>query len=308
MLRSVLKGAVESLLLRTGVGAIARARLHSHGLVLAYHNVVPDGEALQGDRSLHLPRARFSAQLDELQRSCDVVPLTSLFNEPSRSAGRPRVAITFDDAYRGAVEIGVAELARRGLPATIFVAPAFVGGRSFWWDALAGPGEEGIDERFRACALELDGGLDPVIRSRALRAGLIERVPAPYALAATEAELKGATRVAGITLGSHTWSHPNLTRLDAAELRQELVLPLEWLRERFDGVIEWLSYPYGLSSPAVERAAAEVGYEGALRVAGGWIPTRDPDRYSLPRLNVPAGLSHDGFCLRLSGLLAEREG
>jgi peptidoglycan/xylan/chitin deacetylase (PgdA/CDA1 family) len=305
-LRSRLKGAVEPLLIRSGTAAVARALSRSRRLVLAYHNVVPGPDTVQGDRSLHLSREQFSAQLDLLKQSCEVVPLASLLAGARTSAGRPRVAITFDDGYRGAVRIGVDELARRGLPATIFVAPAFVGGRSFWWDALGGPGGEGIDDRFRARALDRDRGLDPEIRQRASREGLTERALGQYAVAATEAELREATRIPGITLGSHTWSHPNLTRLNQGELRDELASPLEWLRQRFDRVIPWLSYPYGLSSPAVERAVEEAGYEGALRVAGGWISTRVLNRYALPRFNVPAGLSREGFHLRVSGLFAGR--
>src|SRR5207248_1166972 len=79
-----------------------------------------------------------------------IVPLEELLG-PSRPGRRPRAAITFDDGYRGTALIGVAELAQRGLPATLFVVPGFVGRGPFWWDALAA-----------------EGGVDPVVRGRAL--------------------------------------------------------------------------------------------------------------------------------------------
>lgn len=50
------------------------------------------------------------------------------------------------------------EVARRGLPATIFVAPKFLGGAGFWWDELAGSAGPGLDDRLRAHALEALGG------------------------------------------------------------------------------------------------------------------------------------------------------
>jgi peptidoglycan/xylan/chitin deacetylase (PgdA/CDA1 family) len=106
-----------------------------------------------------------------------------------------------------------------------------------------------------------------------------------------------------MALASHTWSHPNLCRIARERVDQELRLPLEWLQARFDRVVNWMSYPYGISSPEIESLVQESGYEGALRVEGGWL-TGPPvsQSFRLPRFNVPAGISLDGFALRLAGL------
>jgi peptidoglycan/xylan/chitin deacetylase (PgdA/CDA1 family) len=299
---------LEGVLARGAAGVLSRSRIRSWGLVLAYHNIVAGSGATRGDRSLHLPRARFAEQLDYLARTTEVVPLSAM-RDPPGASGKPRVAITFDDAYRGAVTLGVGELARRGIPATIFVAPAFLGGRSFWWDALAGPdGQSGLTAEFRELALERYAGRDSSIRGEAGRHRVVEAYPGPHALTATEEELRAATEAPGITLGSHSWSHPNLARVSREELRRELLEPLDWLRSRFAPVIPWLAYPYGRSSAEVEAAAAAAGYDGALLVAGGWIPAGGPQPFRVPRYNVPAGLSNDGFALRLAGLLAARAG
>ncbi|MDR0787717.1 MAG: polysaccharide deacetylase family protein [Gemmatimonadota bacterium] len=298
----MLKQLIETVLVESGIPRLARARLGGQALVLAYHNVVPERETARGDLSLHLPRRAFAAQLDTLLRTHDVVSLEEAVRSDPH-ARRPRIAITFDDAYRGAVLCGVEELSRRGLPATIFVAPAFTGGGTFWWDALAG--EHGLDESLRAEALGTLQGKDHLVRARAAERGLMEHPLPWYQTAADESELADAIRVPGIRLGSHTWSHPNLAALGNAELHEELRRPLVWLQQRFPGALPWLTYPYGLSSAAVERAAAEEGYKGALRVAGGWMnPAGTPAPFALPRYNVPAGLSTRGFTLRTAGLLA----
>ena len=67
----------------------------------------------------------------------------------------------------------------------------------------------------------------------------------------------------------------------------------------------WLSYPYGLTSPTAAQAVERAGYVGAFLVEGGWLPRQQRfyHPFALPRLNVPAGLSVEGFQLRLSGLL-----
>ncbi len=301
--RARLKRSAELLLSGAGAARAARWYRRRGTLVLAYHNVVPHGEPRGGDRSLHLPQREFASQLELIGRTHEVVPLERLA-EP-RSGGRPRAVITFDDAYEGAVTAGVHELARRGMPATVFVAPAFVGGRSFWWDVLADP-DRGLEPSFRDRALARLRGEDEEIRGWAARAGMEAREVAPHMRAATESRLADAVRAGGITLASHTWSHPNLAALDAEALEREMERPLRWLRERFGAALPWLSYPYGLSSPAVEDAARRAGYTGAFRVEGGWLlqDFAGAPRFALPRVNVPAGGSLEYFSLLTSGLLA----
>ncbi len=297
--RAALKACFEAGLVRSGVPALHRAARARRALVLAYHNVVPDSYPAFGDRSLHLPRGLLVRQLESLLATHTVVPLEQVLDAPV-AGRRPRAAITFDDGYRGAVLLGVAELAKRGVPATLFVVPSFVGKGPFWWDALAA--ERGVDPALRARALDELRGKDQEVRGWAAR----ERIPSAavpeWALVASEEELRGATRHSGITLGSHTWTHPNLARLRDAALREELRRPLVWLRERFTSVIPWLSYPYGLATPAVETAAQEAGYTAALALGGGWFPPTRVNRWAVPRENIPSGLSENGFVIRSSGL------
>jgi peptidoglycan/xylan/chitin deacetylase (PgdA/CDA1 family) len=305
-----LKHLAERTLTATGVARLARQRLRGRTLVLAYHNIVPDDGVVAGDRSLHLPRREFARQLDRLQNSFDVVPLGALW-ELGRSSGvarsgsrargrRPRIAITFDDAYAGAVNAGVEELVKRKMPATIFVAPALLGIVP-WWDILAEQHGGVMPDELREHALrELGGRTDAILKERkATREG---NWGVGLAKIASEAELSRAAARPGISLGSHTWSHQNLTCLSGATLDTELSRPMEWLRSRFPSVVSWVSYPYGLFSDAVESAARGCGYDGAFRIEGGWVRRSIASPYAVPRLNVPSGLSIDGFRLRLSGL------
>lgn len=276
------------------------ARMRSRALILAYHNVVPDGFEGQGDRSLHLALSLFRRQLDLLQAHCRVTSLPDLL-EYGPGLDRLSVAITFDDAYVGAVELALPELAQRGLPATLFVAPGLLGARSFWWDELAqGPG--GLSATRRRAALDTHQG-----RSDAVRAAFHDprsgtSLPQWYACA-EETPVRSLAHSEGLTLGAHSWSHPNLTRLTAQELIPELTRPLEWLASTNARTLRALAYPYGLHSPEVQAAARAAGYDAALRVEGGWLGREAGDRLAVPRFNIPAGLSEDGFMLRLSGVI-----
>lgn len=299
------KRLVEKGLRRTGVASAFRAA-HRHAvLVLAYHNIVPHGEPIVGDRSLHLEQHKFAEQLDWIRRTYDVVPLTAIFSDV-RTGARPTAAITFDDAYHGAVTVGAKELADRDMPATIFVAPAFIGGNPFWWDLLAAPGKNGLSTEMRQyCIDALEGRHDRVLAWAKERNIAIRGVPR-HQTGATENELVHCALHGTISFGAHTWSHPNLSRLrDATELELELRRPLEWLRARFDDIAPWLAYPYGITSDETAAAVQRAGYDGALLVSGKLVTRTDLDRrrFMIPRLNVPAGLSVDGLALRSSGLL-----
>lgn len=300
------KAFVEKGIRWVGLPAALRTAYRHHVMVLAYHNIVPDGESIIGDRSLHLERRQFARQLDWIRRTYDVVPLTAIFDD-QQTRGRPRAVITFDDAYRGAVVAGVQELVDRDMPATIFVAPAFVGGRPFWWDVLAAERGSALSAEVRQYAVDvLDGRNDRVLAWARENNVMIRRVPS-HQTVATEEELASCARLGKITLGSHTWSHPNLSRvLTTSDLEAELRIPLEWLQSRFECAIPWLTYPYGIASNDAAGAARRVGYHGALLVSGGLAKRTELNRrrYMMPRLNVPSGLSLDGLALRSTGMLS----
>ena len=293
-LRQVTKRVIEKTLRLAGGYP---SRMAGRSLILAYHNVVLDGEAGRGDRSLHLPFSRFRRQLDLIQAHCQVSPLRDLLDNRPATEG-PRIAITLDDAYCGAVELAIPELERRGLPSTLFVAPGLLGARSMWWDEVADK-SEGLSDAQRLELLERQAG-----RGADILAG-IKSVPSALPTSygcASEEQVRALVGQSQIVLGAHSWSHPNLARLDPRSLSDELCRPLEWLRSAGSPSLALLAYPYGLSSPAVEVAAEAAGYSGGLLVEGGWLTGRE-QRWRIPRFNVPAGLSEDGFILRLSGML-----
>ena len=299
-----LKRSIEHLLVVAGPSSLARRFASASTLILAYHNVVPDGETGGRDRSLHLPRQQFAAQLELLARTHEVVPLKDVLEEVPRRSRRPRAAITFDDGSWGALSAGVAELRRVGLPATLFVTPGRLGRHAFWWDRLGAPDDGEVPADIRRHALTVLRGEDEAIVAWAGHRVAAQATVPECARTATEAELAQALNVPGISVGAHTWSHPNLAALGATELQAELERPLEWLRSRWPATLPVVSYPYGLTSPRVREAARQAGYRAGFLISGGWLsPRRSWASFELPRLNVPAGVSAEGFELRTSGLV-----
>jgi peptidoglycan/xylan/chitin deacetylase (PgdA/CDA1 family) len=299
--RRILKARIERALSSAPAGRIVRDRIRGKRLILAYHGIVPHGEIPAGERALFVSQRNFAEQLDAVASIADVVALDRL-DAPGN--GRPRVAITFDDAYRGAVNEGVGELVKRGFPATIFVAPGRLDDHIFWWDALS-HGSPELDQTVRHHALHRLGGSDERVRTWAskIRLPASDALPA-YAQTATRAELQRALSHPGITVGSHTWSHANLAALDDVEIASEIQESRDWLRANFgEKAIPWIAYPYGLDSDKAHKLAASAGYSGGLRIGGGWHNLTEASPLARPRLNVPGSLSIAGFRARILGVV-----
>jgi len=328
-LRHRVKRAIERMLVASGAAALARFQQAPSTAILAYHGVVPDGASPTGDVSLHISRSRFAEHLDRVMESHDVVPLTEVFPDdraarggaaPARTSrrrptggrsasteagsARARCVLTFDDAYLGAMTVGLEEVRRRGLCATVFVSPGLLGSEGFWWDRLAPTGGAPLEPDVRTHALERLGGRQGAVLDWARREGRSLATLPDWARPASPERLDEEVAKGGVTLGAHMWTHPNMAAGERDDLRRELARTTAWLEERRDVAVPWLAYPYGLhdaGSVAVARGAVA----GALRVDGGLAERggrMTEDRYRVPRINVPSGLSADGLALRMAGI------
>lgn len=291
----VAKASAEYLIDFAGVPELLRRQHRNDRMVLAFHNVIGPGATAAGERPLHLPVSDFADFVEELARTHDIIALDDILM-PRGRARRPAAAITFDDAYVGCVEYALPELAKRGLPSTVFVTPGLLGARACWWD-LAWETHGPLPQARKDHALdELRGDSAAIIAELAL---------APQAALlpiATEADLCRAARMPGVTFGAHGWTHRNLAALGPAELADELRRPLAWLRERFAVTRPWVAYPYGRWGPHVSTAAADAGYTMGFRADYGWITPTPSDVHAMLRFSVGAGTSLRGFRQRCSGI------
>ena len=89
----------------------------------------------------------------------------------------------------------------------------------------------------------------------------------------------------GVSIGAHTVSHRNLTKLTAAEVGTELTQPRQTIAARLGEVPAFMAYPYGRYNQAVETQAQEAGYQGAC---GGLLGVNraGADRFALRRVVI----------------------
>ncbi|HCX34484.1 MAG TPA: polysaccharide deacetylase [Rhodocyclaceae bacterium] len=90
---------------------------------------------------------------------------------------------------------------------------------------------------------------------------------------------------AGITVGSHTLSHPRLTELSAGEAAREIRESKLRLEDLLGEPVRYFAYPYGLYDETVKRTVAEAGYRAACSTRPGFN-RQDEDRFALRRIDV----------------------
>ena len=155
------------------------------------------------------------------------------------------VAITFDDGFRSVEEIAAPLLREHGLPATVFVVTDHVGGTNAW------------------------SGSSPA------------NIPVLPLL-----DWNGLARLtnAGMSLGAHSRTHPDLTAVPLARAQDEIEGSLTALERRTGVRPSSFAYPYGRINDAVVRVAA-AACECACTAELRPIEALD-DRWRLPRLDA----------------------
>jgi peptidoglycan/xylan/chitin deacetylase (PgdA/CDA1 family) len=158
------------------------------------------------------------------------------------------VAVTFDDAYRSVLELAMPIMSRLGFVGTVFAPTDYVGSRAVW---------PGIDHW-------VGGAHDREL----------------HTMSWTDLRMLAD---AGWEIGSHTCSHPHLTRLADAGLAAELASSRRCCEEMLQRPCRSLAYPYGDHDARVVRATQAAGYDAAATLPEQ-VASPDPLRW--PRVGV----------------------
>jgi len=137
------------------------------------------------------------------------------------------VGLTFDDGYEDNYRVALPILQTYGFTATVFLVTDYVGtDRPLEHDRLAGRSAE---------------------TSRLVSWSQVREM----------ADL-------GFRFGSHTCTHPDLTRLDDGDLERELEASKHTIEDRTGRAVEYFCYPEGWVDERVIRAVEAAGYRGAV--------------------------------------------
>ena len=187
------------------------------------------------------------------------------FHEAVTRPGVRTLAVTFDDAYLSVLDLARPVLDRLGVPATVFVPTDYPDRPD---RAMAWPGIE-----------QWIGGE----HEHELRPMSWDQI--------------GELADAGWEIGSHTRSHPHLTKVDDARLEDELAGSRAVCEQRLGRPCLTIAYPYGDYDARIAEAAGRAGYEAA-----GTLPVKLSPRRALewPRVGIYHGDDERRFALKVS--------
>jgi peptidoglycan/xylan/chitin deacetylase (PgdA/CDA1 family) len=105
----------------------------------------------------------------------------------------------------------------------------------------------------------------------------------------------------GVELGSHSMTHPDLTKLKSKELEREIRESKRILEERLGNPIDGFSYPFGLFNNQVISALKDAGYKWAVTTSDSiWEGMANP--YRIRRISI-SGLDSEWLLrAKLNGL------
>jgi peptidoglycan/xylan/chitin deacetylase (PgdA/CDA1 family) len=224
----------------------------SRAVVLCYHSIHPRLPFASANPDL------FRDHLEWFGSHCEVTSLENVLEVArQRMDGCPRravVAITFDDGYEDNFTYAYPQLAKAGMVATFFVTVGLV------------QRDPEVMQRLK----DLQG-----VDEDSLRAMSWEQV---QQLAAD-----------GFTVGSHTYGHPNLARLERSQARAEIERAKAILEDQLGTPVCHFAYPFGrprrhFTAQTVELVRA-AGHTIATSILYRGVKATD-DTLSIPRFFV----------------------
>lgn len=123
---------------------------------------------------------------------------------------------------------------------------------------------------------------------------------APEACAERRSELRELVK-SGHTIGCHTHTHPDLTRLPTAEGHREVLGSKLILEDALGQRVSAFCYPYGACDPRIASVVQDSGFDVAFSVDLGGVRFGD-DPYRLKRLPVLGEPRPGEFLVFLSGM------
>lgn len=292
--------------------------------ILAYHRVAELRDTpLVDSRSVSATPKDFVWQMDHLARHYQVIGMPRLLNTLENGSHLPKraVLITFDDAYADFAEIAWPVLKRFGLCAALFVPTAYPNHPEmpFCWDKLYqafsatgrtelcvtpfGPLPLGRPEQKRRALRIVQDYLATVPDHEGMRLvdsvcdQLVERrLYSGNVLTWNQLRELGKE---GLTLGSHTRTHPIMTQVNADRMREEIRTSQEDLQREIGIALPIFCYPNGDHNDTIISILRDEGIRLAFTTLSGPNDSLSLDPLRLRRIVITPRTSRTVFRIRL---------
>lgn len=234
---------------------LAHAEEDSRVPILMYHKVNPNPAT--GGLGLRVTPGSFERQMRYLDKNgFQTISIEHMMSHYTEGKPLPSrpIVITFDDGYEDNYRYAFPILKKHNMIATIFVVAGTIGG---------------INE------FDYRQGRQPMNKM------------------ATWEQLKEMADY-GISIESHTVTHPHMAGVSLEQARKELVESKKILEKGLGRPVNYFCYPYGSYNQDVANLVGETGYKAAVTTVQG-LASPDSNFYTLKRIRVLGRYSQREF-------------
>lgn len=309
-LKKFAKQSAAILAVRSGLTSSRRAG--NRITLLMYHRITPERDVL----GLSVSPQFFELQLQFLKSRFEIVSLGEAVSllEAGAISGEYAV-LTFDDGYRDNYDHAFPLLKKYQVPATIFVTVEGLETGYFGWyvfdQAILNSESEALDlTEFGLGAVDISTG---AAREQAIyrlhrelkqcdhgkREAVTEKVIAENfdhttceRVMLNWSEAKEMQDGGLVTIGSHTMTHPILTRVADERARWEILQSKAVIEERLGSRVEFFAYPNGTEqdfNEGIIEILKDAGLSVACTTSPGSVVGGD-NPFRLPRMDVTRGM------------------
>lgn len=315
-LKTTIRRATRSLAGVRAARNVVRWLTRDHGLrCILYHEIADAPSEFTAGLSVTTSPQVLAEHLERLAQDYDFVSIDSLRDgSPATPSKRPKLLVTFDDAYASVANVAADICEEAGVPSVFFVNGAFVDNASLAFDNLVAwtvntdgmaPLAAVTGRSFRDLAEFFGPYLSSItLETRArIYDELAERLPQPPQEMAAAAALYvtspalASLRARGMVVGNHTWSHVYCRHLDKDSVETEIAANGRFLEAVVGHSVDTFSYPYGSKLDATEPATSALvglGYRTGFLVESR-SNRGNPDAMRLYRVSVGAVPAADLF-------------
>lgn len=273
-----------------------------NGAILTYHRVLPDS-IVSNDSILNIAVSitNFRKQIEYLKNNFSILPIDNFLRHINSNSKQFKVLITFDDGYKDNLDYAYPILKEFNVPAIIYVITKFIGNRfSPWWIQL----DDFVRNNryfknknkkfiFFKNILLLSDQLT-IDKQLSLFTKINKKKYDQIFL--NHKEIKFLSEQKLITIGSHSHSHYNFSKLNEKQAFSELKISKSILEKIIKKKIIHFSYPYGnyenINFQHI-KILEQLGYMSAATTIRKKID--DPNLFLLPRIFV----NNDSNLLRI---------
>lgn len=297
---------------------VQRLVYRKQAVVLMYHRVLPSlsGEPSFIQPGMYVTNSTFRRHAVFMKEQFDILPLSALITRFTAGESIDGCcAITFDDGWLDNYTHAFPILQEFQLPATIFLASAFIGtNRVFWPEELSfylrQPEVKKETSRIKilkefmreiAAIDNEEAFLDnAVMRLKSWSPGkrgevldclrLACKRRFPERLLMNWDEVREMHNSGLVNFGSHTVNHVILDQVTMETAQEEIVQSRRKIESQLGAPVDFFAYPNGNFNPALQHLMKRSRFKGAVTTQKAWV-SHDTEMFAIPRVGMHEDVS-----------------